>query len=201
MVHVPETRYAKADDGVHIAYQIFGDGPFDLVVIPGFISHVELAWEDDNFARFLRRLASFSRVIMFDKRGTGMSDRTDRLPDVDRRMLDIEAVMHAAGSEQAALFAASEGGPMAILFAAAHPERTRAMVVWGTYARVTVAPDYPIGVPAERLYQAVEHLEPGWGSGVGLSAWAPSVARDSSARESFARLQRQPQAEALHHPG
>src|SRR5580698_7577804 len=92
---VPGTRYTKADDGVHIAYQVFGQGPFDLVVIPGFISHVELAWEDEALARALRRLGSFSRVIMFDKRGTGLSDRTERLPDVDRRMLDIEAVMHA----------------------------------------------------------------------------------------------------------
>lgn len=114
MGDMAETRYAKADDGVHIAYQIFGQGPFDLVVIPGFISHVELAWEDDAIARALRRLASFARVIMFDKRGTGMSDRTEHLPDIDRRMLDIEAVMHAASSEQAALLAVSEGGPMAI---------------------------------------------------------------------------------------
>ncbi len=133
VIEAPETRYAKADDGVHVAYQIFGEGPIDVVVIPGFISHVELAWEDPTLAFFLRRLASFSRVIMFDKRGTGMSDRTERLPDADRRMLDIEAVMDAAGSHDAAFFAASEGGPMAILFAAAHPERTRALVLWGTY--------------------------------------------------------------------
>jgi class 3 adenylate cyclase len=187
---VPETHYAKADDGVHIAYQVFGGGPFDLVVIPGFISHVELAWEDDAMARALHRLGSFSRVIMFDKRGTGMSDRTDRLPDMDRRMLDIEAVMHAAGSEEAALLAVSEGGPMAILFAAAHPERTRALVLLNTYARITSCPDYPSGVPAEQLYGFAQYLEPDWGTGVGLSAWAPSVAHDPRARESFARVQR-----------
>lgn len=187
---MPETHYAKADDGVHIAYQVFGGGPFDLVVIPGFISHVELAWEDDAIARALHRLGSFSRVIMFDKRGTGMSDRTDRLPDMDRRMLDIEAVMHAAGSEEAALFAVSEGGPMAILFAAAHPERTRALVLLNTYARITSCPDYPSGVPAEQLYGFAQYLEPDWGTGVGLSAWAPSVAHDPRARESFARVQR-----------
>ncbi len=111
MDRAPETHYAKADDGVHIAYQIFGSGLFDLVLIPGFISHVELAWEDHAMAHVLHRLGSFSRVIMFDKRGTGMSDRTERLPDTDRRMLDIEAVMHAAGSEQASLLAVSEGGP------------------------------------------------------------------------------------------
>ena len=187
---MPETHYAKADDGVHIAYQTFGSGPFDLVVIPGFISHVELAWEDDAMARAFHRIGSFSRVIMFDKRGTGMSDRTDRLPDMDRRMLDIEAVMHAAGSEEAALLAVSEGGPMAILFAAAHPERARALVLLNTYARITSSPDYPSGIPAEQLYGFAQYLEPDWGTGVGLSAWAPSVAHDPGARESFARVQR-----------
>jgi class 3 adenylate cyclase len=187
---VPETHYAKADDGVHIAYQVFGDGPFDLVVIPGFISHVELAWENEALAGALRRLGSFARVIMFDKRGTGMSDRAERLPDIDRRMLDIEAVMHAADSEQAALFAVSEGGPMAILFAAAHPERSRALVLVATYARITACPDYPIGMPTEQLYESVKYLEPGWGTGQGLGGWAPSVADDSSARDFFARLQR-----------
>ena len=185
-----ETRYAKADDGVHIAYQVFGSGLFDLVVIPGFISHIELAWEDEGIVRALRRLGSFSRVIMFDKRGTGMSDRTERLPDVDRRMLDIEAVMQAAGSGQAALLAVSEGGPMALLFAAAHPERTRALVLLGAYARLTASPDYPNGMPADQLDQFARYLEPRWGTGVGLGAWAPSVAHDSATRESFARLQR-----------
>jgi len=186
----PETHYAKADDGVHIAYQVFGSGAFDLVVIPGFISHVELCWEDEALSRGLHRLGTFARVIVFDKRGTGMSDRTERLPDIDRRMLDIEAVMHAAGSEQAALFAVSEGGPMAILFAAAHPERTRALVLLGTYARMTSCPDYPIGLPAVQLYGFAQHLEPEWGTGVGLSAWAPSVAHDPLMREAFARMQR-----------
>jgi class 3 adenylate cyclase len=190
MERVPETRYAKADDGVHIAYQVFGQGGFDLVFIPGFISHVELAWEDEAIAKALRRLASFSRVIMFDKRGTGMSDRTERLPDIDRRMLDIEAVMEAVGSERSALFAVSEGGPMAILFAAAHPERTRALVLVATYARITACPDYPIGMPAEQLYESVHHLEPKWGTGVGLGGWAPSLTGDRGAREAFARLQR-----------
>jgi class 3 adenylate cyclase/alpha-beta hydrolase superfamily lysophospholipase len=186
----PETHYAKADDGVHIAYQVFGSGPFDLVVIPGFISHLELAWEDEAMAQAFHRLGIFARVIMFDKRGTGMSDRTERLPDTDRRMLDIEAVMHAAGSEEAGLLAVSEGGPMAILFAAAHPERTRALVLWGTYARITSCPDYPIGIPTEQLYGFAQHLEPDWGTGVGLSAWAPSVANEPQARGSFARMQR-----------
>jgi class 3 adenylate cyclase len=138
----------------------------------------------------LRRLSSVSRVIMFDKRGTGMSDRTEQLPDIDRRMLDIEAVMHAASSEQAAILAVSEGGPMALLFAAAHPERTRRLVLVATYARITACPDYPIGMPTEQLYGSVQHLEPTWGTGVGLGGWAPSLANDPVARENFARLQR-----------
>ena len=187
---VPETHYAKADDGVHIAYQYFGSGAFDLVVIPGFISHVELAWEDEALSGALRRLGSFSRVIMFDKRGTGMSDRTERLPDADRRMLDIEAVMNAAGSERAALLGVSEGGPMAILFSAAHPERTRALVLMGTYARITACPDYPIGAPSKQLDEFAQYLAPRWGTGVGLGAWAPSVAHDPVSRDAFARVQR-----------
>jgi class 3 adenylate cyclase/pimeloyl-ACP methyl ester carboxylesterase len=187
---LPETRYAKADDGVHIAYQVFGEGLIDLVIVPGFISHIELAWEDPGLAMALSRLGSFSRVIAFDKRGTGMSDRTEPLPDVDRRMLDIEAVMDAAGSEHAALFAVSEGGPMAILFAAAHPERTRALIMVGAYACITARPDYAIGMPTELLYEFANYLEPRWGTGVGLRAWAPSIADDSAARSFYARLQR-----------
>ena len=186
----PLTCYAKADDGVHIAYQVFGEGPHDLVVVPGFISHLELAWEDEGMARALHRLGSFSRVIMFDKRGTGMSDRPERLPDLDRRMLDIEAVMDASGSECATLFAVSEGGPMAILFAAAHPERARALVLVHTYARITSCPDYPIGMPVEQLDASVRYLEPHWGTGVGLGGWAPSLTGDARAREAFARMQR-----------
>jgi class 3 adenylate cyclase/pimeloyl-ACP methyl ester carboxylesterase len=186
----PVTRYAKADDGVHIAYQTFGDGPIDLVAIPGFISHLELAWEDRGMVRLLDKLASFARVTMFDKRGTGMSDRTHRLPDIDRRMLDVEAVMNAVGSEQAAILGVSEGGPMAILFAAAHPERTRALVLLASYARLTADTDYPIGLPAELVSSFIEHLEPEWGTGVGLSGWAPSVVDDDNARSFFARLQR-----------
>lgn len=190
MAPTPETRYAKADDGIHIAYQTFGDGPIDVVVIPGFISHVELAWEDPGLTSVLTRLAAFSRVILFDKRGTGMSDRTEQLPDIDRRMLDVEAVMDAVGSQSAVIFGVSEGGPMAILFAAAHPERTRALVLLGTYACLAGGPDNPDGVPAELVKEFAAYLEPRWGTGVALSAWAPSVARDEGARQRFARLQR-----------
>ncbi len=190
MADPPQTRYAKADDGVHIAYQVFGAGPIDLVVIPGFISHLDLVWEDPGLASALRRLGSFARVIAFDKRGTGMSDRTERLPDMDRRMLDIGAVMDAVGCEQAALFGVSEGGPMAIVFAASHPERVQALILLNTFACLAARPDYTIGVPRENLDLFVEYIEPRWGTGVGLRAWAPSVADDPASRTLFARLQR-----------
>jgi len=186
----PPIRYAKADDGVHIAYQVFGDGPEDVVMIPGFISHLEWIWEDERLAAALRRLGSFARVVLFDKRGTGMSDRPERLPDVDRRMLDIEAVMDAARSERAALLGMSEGGTMAILYAAAHPERVRALVLLNAYARLTACDDYPNGLPVEQLQRFIRQMEPEWGTGVGLNGWAPSVAHDGRARETFARLQR-----------
>lgn len=187
---LPPVRYAKADDGVHIAYQVFGDGPEDIVMVPGFISHLELAWEDEPMAAALRRLGSFARVVMFDKRGTGMSDRPERLPDVDRRMLDIEAVMDAAGLERAALIGISEGGTMAILYAATHPERTQALVLLNAYGRFVSGADYPIGVPVEALNAFIQYVEPDWGTGVGLNGWAPSIADDQRARDWFGRVQR-----------
>lgn len=190
MDDLPQTRYAKADDGVHIAYQVYGSGPIDLVLIPGFISHLELMWDDPVLATALTRLGSFARVIAFDKRGTGMSDRTERLPDMDRRMLDIGAVMDAVGSEQAALFGVSEGGPMAIVFAATHPERARALVLLNTFACLATRPDYPIGIAPDSLGLFVEYIEPRWGTGVGLRAWAPSVADNPASRSLFARMQR-----------
>src|SRR3989454_5116292 len=129
----PETRYAKSGD-VHIAYQVVGDGPFDLVFVPGFISHLEFVWESPEIARVLTRLASFSRLILFDKRGTGLSDRRVGLPTLEERMDDVRAVMDAVGSERAAIFAISEGGPLALLFTATYPTRTRALVLYGTFS-------------------------------------------------------------------
>jgi pimeloyl-ACP methyl ester carboxylesterase len=147
-------------------------------------------WEDPDLAAALRRLGSFARVIIFDKRGTGMSDRTGQLPDTDRRMLDIGAVMDDVGCEQAALFGVSEGGPMAIVFAATHPERVQALILLNTFACLAARLDFTIGVPRENLDLFVEYIEPRWGTGVGLRAWAPSVADDSATRALFARLQR-----------
>src|SRR5881409_3654214 len=136
-------RYARSGD-VNIAYQVTGDGPFDLVLVPGFFSHLELDWEHPDHARFLERLGSFARLIRFDKRGTGLSDRAVGLPDFEARMDDVRAVMDAVGSERAALFGYSEGGPLAILFAATYPQRVRALALYGTYAKRTGPDDdYP----------------------------------------------------------
>src|SRR6188472_1299912 len=128
------TRYAKSDR-VNVAYQVVGDGPHDVILVPGFVSHVEVAWEQPRLARFLGRLASFSRLIMFDKRGTGMSDPVQRPPSMDQRMDDIRAVMDAVGSQHATLFGISEGGTLSLLFAHSHAERTQAVVLYGSWAR------------------------------------------------------------------
>src|SRR5947207_11320566 len=125
----PETRYAKSGP-VNVAYQVVGSGEIDLVLVPGFVSHVEVAWEEPRLARFLTRLASFSRLIVFDKRGTGMSDPVAAPPSMDERMDDIGAVMDAVGSERAAMFGISEGGTLSLLFADAHPERTQAVLLY-----------------------------------------------------------------------
>ena len=132
----PETRYVKSGDA-HIAYQVVGDGPADLIVVRGYISHLDVAWESPALAAFYRRLASFCRLILFDKRGTGLSDRVpeDRLPTLEQRMDDMRAVMEEVGSQRAALFGASEGGPMCLLFAATYPERTLGLLLWGCFAR------------------------------------------------------------------
>jgi len=179
-----ETRYAKSG-GLSIAYQVVGSGPIDLVVIPIWVSHLEYAWEEPSLARFYRRLSSFSRVILFDKRGTGLSDRVadSDLPTLEERMDDVGAVMDAVGSERAALFGMHEGGAMSALFAAAHPERVSALVAFGMFASRLKAPDYPWGWTPERRSEWVAEVERTWGGPVGLAAVAPSVAGD----ELFAR--------------
>src|SRR5436305_4002739 len=143
-----ETRYARSVD-VHVAYQVIGDGPFDLVFSPSPVSNMEVAWEWPPFARFLRRLASFSRLILFDKRGTGLSDRVTEAATLEERMDDLRAVMDAAGSERSAIFGTSEGGPLALLFAAAYPARVTALVLSGSYAKSLSTPDYPHGTDPE----------------------------------------------------
>lgn len=181
------TRYAKSGD-LSIAYQVIGEGPLDLVLVLGWVSHVELAWENPQLARFLRRLASFSRLIIFDKRGTGLSDRVpvNELPTLEERMDDVRAVMDNAGSERAALFGVSEGGPMSLLFAATYPERTTALVVYGSYARRMWAPDYPWGPTPEERQKFFDIIQQGWGGVVDLADLAPSVAGDTEFAEWWA---------------
>jgi class 3 adenylate cyclase len=162
-VDVPETRYALSGD-VSIAYQVVGEGPFDLVYTPPFVSHVELTWDVPSLAAYFRRLASFSRLILFDKRGTGMSDRVGSLPTLETRMDDVRAVMDAAGSERAAIVGVSQGGPMAVLFAATYPNRAWALVLEGTYARIMWAPDYPWGVREEEFERELDEVVRGWGT-------------------------------------
>ena len=136
---IPQTRYAKTADGVHVAYQVVGDGPVDVVFVMGWVTNIDAMWDEPAFARFLGRLSSFARLIMFDKRGVGLSDRVpdDRLPDLETRMDDVRAVMDAVGSERAVVMGVSEGGPMSMLFAATYPERTIALVLYGTAADFT----------------------------------------------------------------
>jgi pimeloyl-ACP methyl ester carboxylesterase len=180
MTSVPETRYVKSGD-VHIAYQVIGSGPIDVVFVPGFVSNVEAVWESPDRANFFRRLASFSRLIFFDKRGTGMSDRSSQIFSLEQRMADVQAIMDHAGSERAALFGISEGGPMSFLFAATYPQRTLALAVYGSYAKRSWAPDYPFGWKEERWKEVLGNIERNWGTpaGVDLSMWAPSIANDA----------------------
>ena len=154
-MELPEVQYARSGD-VNIAYQVTGEGPFDLVFVPGFVTHIELQWSLPNFARFLERLSSFSRLIRFDKRGTGMSDRVSGAPMLETRMDDVRAVMDAVGSRRAAFYGLSEGAAMSILFAATYPERTAALVVRSAFARRMWAPDYPWGRTEEEYEREVE---------------------------------------------
>jgi pimeloyl-ACP methyl ester carboxylesterase len=190
MTTIPTTKYAKSAD-VHIAYQVVGEGAQNLVLVPGWVSHIEYAWEDPSFSHFLRRLASFSRLILLDRRDTGLSDRVNELPTLEQRMDDVRAVMDAAGAERAALFGLSEGGPMCLTFAATYPPRTSALVLYGTFARMVRAPDYPIGLPAEVLGQFLERVDESWGTGsMSADYFAPSMARDEAFRRSWARFER-----------
>jgi class 3 adenylate cyclase len=186
----PETRYTKSGD-INIAYQVVGEGPLDLVYVPGWISNVELMWEEPGHARLLRRLASFSRVILFDKRGTGLSDSVpvDRLPTLEERMDDVRAVMDAAGSERAAIFGSSEGGLMSVLFAATYPERTHALVALAIYAKRLWSPDYPWAPTPKARAAEIELIERTWGGEMDISDLVPS-ADEAFKRRAVAYLRR-----------
>ncbi len=180
-----QTRYARSGD-VNVAYQVTGDGPIDLVFVPGFFSHLEYAWENPLFARFLMRLASFARLIRFDKRGTGLSDRVTEMPALEQRMDDVRAVMDAVGSRRAVLLGISEGAPMSILFAATYPERCQALIMYGSFARMLWAPDYPHGATPEDIQATLDKIDQAWGSPVGVERLAPSMAGDERFRDWWA---------------
>jgi pimeloyl-ACP methyl ester carboxylesterase len=185
----PRTRYAKSGD-VNIAYQVTGEGTFDLVLVPGWVSHLENAWEEPSIARFLHRLVSFCRLILIDRRGTGLSDPVTTLPTLEQRMDDVRAVMDAVGSKKAALFGLSEGGPMCIVFAATYPERTSALVLYGTFARGLYDPEYPWGVAPAKLERFLERIDREWGTGMTAKIFAPSIAQDEQQVQSWGRFER-----------
>jgi class 3 adenylate cyclase len=184
----PRTHYAKSSD-VHIAYQVLGDGPLDLVLVPSFVTHLEYQWEFPPLVSFLERLASFSRLIMLDKRGTGMSDRV-AIATPEERMDDVRAVMDAVGSERAALMGMSEGGWMSLLFAATYPQRTRALVLYGTFAKRLWAPDYPVGLTVADRQEYFATIERDWSDDADISVSAPSLADDERTRHWFGTWRR-----------
>jgi len=183
--HAAPVRYARSGD-VNIAYQVLGGGPIDLVFVMGWVSHLEYYWPDPSFARFLRRLASFSRLILFDKRGTGLSDPVTQMPTLEQRMDDVRAVLDAVGSRRAALLGVSEGGPLCALFAATYPDRTESIVMVGTYARRTRAADYPWAPTSEEREAFCQEIIEHWGGPVGIDERAPSMAADPAFRDWWA---------------
>jgi class 3 adenylate cyclase len=184
----PPIRYARAGE-VDIAFRVLGSGPLDVVWVPGLMSNLEIEWEDFVRAPLYRRLASFCRLITFDKRGMGLSDRDVGAPTLEERMDDVRAVMDEVGSERAALIGTSEGGPMSILFAATYPERTEALVLFGTLARIKPDVDYPLG-NEDALYELFRIFEEGWGTGASVEVFAHSQRDVESFREVLGRIER-----------
>jgi len=181
---IPQTKYAKSGD-VHIAYQVFGSGARNLVLVPGWASHIEHSWKEPTYVHFLERLASFSRVVWFDKRGTGLSDREVGMPTLEERMDDVRAVMDIVGLERAAVFGISEGGSMSALFAATYPKRTSALILYGAFARRVWSPDYPWAPTLEERQKWIDSLEKGWGGLVELDTLAPSAIKDEAFKTWF----------------
>ena len=186
----PRTRYARNGD-VHIAYQVFGDGPIDLLHVPQSFSMTEMLWEHPRVRRFFERLGGFARVITFDRRESGMSDRLGHPPSLEETMDDVVAVLDAAGSERAGIVALLEGGPMAMMFAATHPERVGALVLYSSFARTTAAPGYEWAPSVEDRRERMHQLNSNWGDGRIIEGMAPSMAGDTSLRGWIGRLQRQ----------
>jgi pimeloyl-ACP methyl ester carboxylesterase len=185
----PQTRFAQSGD-VNIAYQVVGEGPIDLVFVMGWVSNIDEFWTEPSFANFLLRLARFSRLIVFDKRGTGLSDRVDEknLPTLEQRMDDVRAVMDACGSTRAALLGISEGGPLCALFAATYPQRTAALMTFGSYVKSKASPDYPWGRTDEEYAAFFDDIRKNWGEGpVGLAARIPSKIHDEAFKQWWTR--------------
>ncbi len=183
------TRYARCGH-LHIAYQVLGEGPPDLVFVPGVVSHLDHQWEEPLQAAFFRRLASFSRLIRFDKRGQGLSDRVERMPTIEERMDDVRAVMDAAGSARAAILTLSEGGPMGIVFAASHPDRASKLILWNTLARMAWAPGTAEEHRRPVVVATLRRFEEEWGTGSLVDLFVPSAAADPSFREWWGRFER-----------
>lgn len=184
----PRTQYARSG-GIHIAYQVLGEGPLDLVYVPGWVSHVEQAWEEPSLAHFLDRLSSFSRLITFDKRGTGLSDRVpdEQLPTLEERMDDLRAVMDAVGSTRAAVLGVSEGGNLSALFAATCPQRVTALIISGTYAKRIWSEDYPWAPTVEARAREYELVEREWGNLMDLDRYVPSKIGDKAFAQQLAK--------------
>jgi class 3 adenylate cyclase len=188
-VEQAETRYAQSGE-LSIAYQVFGEGDLDLVFVPGFISHADLSWHAPLFGGFFRRFGSFARVITFDKRGTGLSERTLGFGSAEDRMDDIRAVMDTAGCERAALVGISEGGPLVILFAATYPERASALVPWGTFGRMQRGPDYPLGIDPSIVEPFIDGQVGLWGTGKALRFFIADMPTDPETSAFVARYER-----------
>jgi len=195
MIAVPDTRYVRTPDGVHIAYQVVGEGPIDIVLVMGLLWHLEFQWTDPDLARCLARLASMGRLIMFDKRGSGLSDRVgpDELPTLEQRMHDMQAVLDAVGADRVVIWSESEGGPTSLMFAATYPERVQALVLYGAFARLTTAPDQPWGVPVDAIEGTIEFFRDNWGKSSRdvVELFAPSVVEDSRLADWLGGLCRQ----------
>lgn len=185
-----ETHYADSG-GVNIAYQVHGDGPVDLVLVSGFVSQVELLAEDPGVAHFFRGLTAFARMLVFDKRGQGLSDRPGRPPTLEESMDDLKAVIDAAGFERPAILGISEGGPMSTLYAATYPNDVSALILFGTFARMLETEDFPHGIPAQTLDRWGTIIRRNWGGPVALNVWAPSRVGDREFERWWARLLRQ----------
>jgi pimeloyl-ACP methyl ester carboxylesterase len=186
---MPETKYTSSGS-VNIAYQVFGGGSTDLVVVPGWVSNIDTFWEEPSVVRFFEGLARFARVILFDKRGTGLSDRVTETPTLEERMDDVRAVLDAVGSDRAALFGYSEGGPMCALYSVTYPERTRALIMVGSYPKMLASADYVFGRSREVHAEFLEVLKRDWGGPVGLDLRAPSRINDARFRQWWAKFLR-----------